>query len=354
VVQLIEGVLSQSQRDSLEIEDFIFHIIDPDADERVIFLDEVDLHAKQRDFFLARLKDIAEGTQYKFLEDAVHLKKPCVEIVNTPSQFIELSRNITTDFAGRHKGQMSAGVFVIATVKYLVTANNWQKLVFLVKMDKRPSFSYSYKLKDGKRVASMSEIENALSEAKSAIQKSALIDISDVFAWDVLALDQIKKPLLGEYYQGFLGVTERQSDSSLTRNTHSTVKKWARKLTREQIPEDQDALDYIGRAFNYLVDHDTFVTDDFINAVVKDDNHDRKASLKSLLREDLATAGINGQTFRPQAGSIAKKEKKQVYKTEEGVIIIFEGDKTTVGLSTKDLGNNRKRITIETGNLIIE
>jgi len=58
VVQLIEGVLSQGQRESLEIEDFIFHIIDPDADEdkRVIFLDEVNLHAKQREFFSSQIK----------------------------------------------------------------------------------------------------------------------------------------------------------------------------------------------------------------------------------------------------------------------------------------------------------
>jgi len=356
VVQLIEGVLSQGQRESLEIEDFIFHIIDPDADEdkRVIFLDEVNLHAKQREFFLARLKEIAEGTQYKFLEDAVHLKEPCVEIVSRSDRFIELSRHITQDFSGRHKGQMSPGVFVIATVKYLVAAGNWQKLVFLVKMDKRPSFSYSYKNENGRLVAAMSEIENALSEAKSAIQKSALIDVSNVFAWDVLAFDQIKKPLLGDYYKGFLGVIERQEDSYLTRSAHITVKKWARKLTKEKMPENEDAFGYSGRAFNYLVDHDAFDTDEFINAVVRDDDPERKAILKNQLREELASAGISGQRFRPQPGSISTKDKKQVYKTEEGVIITFEGDKAAVGLTTENIGNNRKRIIIETGNLIIK
>jgi hypothetical protein len=119
------------------------------------------------------------------------------------------------------------------------------------------------------------------------------------------------------------------------------------------MPDNEDALGYIGRAFNYLVDHDTFVTDDFVNAVVRDNNPDHKGTLTSKLKAELAEAGISGQTFRPQAGSILKKDKKQVYKTEEGVIITFEGDKATVGLSTKDLGGNRMRITIETGNLVI-
>lgn len=143
--------MSQVQRDSLEIVDFIFHIIQPDADEenRVVFLDEVQLQEKQRAFFLARLREIAEGTQYLFKPDAVHLKEKCQEVINAPSRFVELSRQITRDFSERHEGQMSPGVFVVATVSYLASAYNPQKLIFLVKMDKRPSFSYSYREEAG-------------------------------------------------------------------------------------------------------------------------------------------------------------------------------------------------------------
>jgi hypothetical protein len=94
------------------------------------------------------------------------------------------------------------------------------------------------------------------------------------------------------------------------------VFKLIRIRTKEQIPENEDALGYSGRAFNYLVDHDTFDTDEFINAVVRDDDSDRKAALQNRLREELANAGISGQRFRPQPGSIRTKDKKQVYKTE--------------------------------------
>lgn len=49
----LDGVLSQAQRESLEIVSFIFHIIDADAgeDEDVIFLDEVQLQAAQKSSF---------------------------------------------------------------------------------------------------------------------------------------------------------------------------------------------------------------------------------------------------------------------------------------------------------------
>ena len=61
-----------------------------------------------------------------------------------------------------------------------------------------------------------------------------------------------------------------------------------------------------------------------------------------------------GNVFALSQDRLATKDKKQVYKTEEGVIITFEGDKAAVGLTTESIGNNRKRIIIETGNLIIK
>lgn len=356
MAQQLEGVLSQVQRDSLEIVDFIFHIIQPDADEenRVVFLDEVQLQEKQRAFFLARLREIAEGTQYLFKPDAVHLKEKCQEVINAPGRFIELSRQITRDFSERHEGQMSPGVFVIATVSYLAAAHNPQKLIFLVKMDKRPSFSYSYREENGRRIAVVTEIENALNETKTAIQKCALIDVSDVFAWDVLAFDRVRKPLLSDYYKAFLGVVERMEDSALTRQAHGVVKKWARNLPAETVPPGEDAHSYAGRSLNYLKDHDLFDTNDYLNAVVRDENAERKAEMLELLREELARAGVAGQQFRPRPESLGSKDKKQVYQTAEGVTIIYEGDRAAAGLRIEDAGEGRSRIVIETNRLAIK
>ncbi|MDP2102685.1 MAG: nucleoid-associated protein [Methylotenera sp.] len=354
--QMLEGVLNQAHRESLEIVEFIFHIIDPDAEDgqEVVYLDEVQLQARQKAFFLERLKEAAEGTQYIFKPDAVDLKSKCLAMAENPENFIEISRQITQSFSGHHEGQMSGGVFVIASVRYLTSANNWQKLIFLIKMDKGSSFSYKYTEVNGKRIAVMSEIENALNETKAAIQKSALVDVSNIFAWDLLAFDRVKKPTIGEYFRGFLGVTERQQDSVLTKAAHAIVKKWAKRLDNEQMPEGEDALGYIGRALNYLTDHDSFDTEDYLNAVIRDENVERKALLSISLREELANAGVAGQTFTPKPNSLPGKDKKQVYQTAEGVIVTFQGDKDAAGLTIVDLGNDRKRIIIETGSITIK
>jgi len=351
--QPIEGVLGQAQRDSLEIVDFIFHIIDPDAadEDRVIFLDEVQLQDKQKNFFLERLQDVAEGTQYVFQDDAVHLKEKCEQILASPGDFNEVSRQITRDFAGRHKEQMSAGVFVIAVVTYQATSQLRKKLILLVKMDKRPSFSYTHRMQGTRRVAVMTEVPNALSETKAAVQKSAVIDVTDQFAWDVLAFDRVKRPRLSDYYKAFLGVTERQQDSEWTRIAHATVKKWVKKLTPEQMPPGEDVFTYTGRAFNYLQDHDTFDTDGFLDAVVRDTDGERKLAMQTLLREELATTGVAGQSFSPKPSSLPKKDVKQTYRTAEGVVITFEGDKVAAGLSIQTTANGGKRIIIETTSL---
>lgn len=349
----LDGVLNQAQRESLEIVDFIFHIIAPDADEgdEVIFLDEVQLQAKQKKFFLDRLREIAEGTQYVFKQDAVHLKEKCEQLTGAPGRFVELSRQITTDFAGRHQGRMSAGVFIVSVVKYLATAHNWQQLVLLVKMDKQPTFTYSYEEREGRRIAVVDEVPNSLNENKSAVQKSALIDASGQFAWDVLAFDRVKKPGLSDYFRGFLGVTERQQESVLTRAAHAEVRKWAKKLPADKLPPGEDLNTFLGRSLNYLNDHDTFETDDYLNVVIRDEDAVRKAELIQSLRDALAEAGVAGQQFRPQPGSLRDSDRKQVYKTLEGVTISFEGTQEAVGMNIEQLGAGRIRITIETNRL---
>ncbi|PRD70482.1 hypothetical protein C6P61_00525 [Malikia spinosa] len=352
----IEAVLSQAQRDSMQMESFIFHIIEPDEAEQqqVLFLDEVQLQNRQKEFFLARLREVLAGTQYVFKPDSVHLKEKCEQLVAAPEDFNQLSRQITSDFADRHGIQMSGGVFVVSTVRYLAAANEWKKLVLLVKMDKSASFSYSRTEVNGRWVAVVNENPNSLSESKAAIQKSAVIDAQGHFAWDVLAYDRVKAPRLGDYYKAFLGVEERQQDSVLTRNAHSTVRKWAKQLSAELIPPDEDAHTYTGRALNYLRDHTSFDTAAFIDAVVRDENVERKQALQSQLQDALVAAGVAGQTFSPQPNSLPSRERKQKYQTAEGVTITFEGDKDVAGLRIEHLANGGSRIIIQTSKLDLQ
>ena len=352
----LESTLNASQRQSLEILEFIFHIIELEdgRDEKIEFLDEVALHQKQKAFFLARLKDVLEGTQYEFLPDAVFLKEKCEQLATQTSEFNALSRQISGEFARVHRNQMSEGIVVVSVVRFLLDANNWKSLILLVKLDKSASFSYSRKVVNGRQVAVMNEIPNALAESKNAVQKSAVIDAEGCFAWDVLAYDRRTKPRLTDYFKAFLGVTERRPDSELTRMSHSTVRKWAHALSKAELPENEDAASYIGRSMNYLKDRDQFETESFIDTVVRDEDPQRKQALAAKLRDALASAGIAGQQFTPQPGSLKPSERKQQYITEEGVLITFEGSKEAVNLRTYMTEDGQTVVTIKTKGLTLK
>lgn len=334
-----ESVLTDVQTADLEIEHFIFHVIHPDQpDAPVTFLDEVVLTGEQKEFFTDRLRNAASGSQYLFMPDAVSLKEKCQQLLTDRDAFIEISRQITQDFAGHHTGNTANGVLVIAIVKTLVANNQHIRLVFLVKLDHKDVYQYTLEQQAGGQRAVMHKIANSLVEDKAAVQKSALIDVSDVFAWDVLAAERRPKPdgEIWGFYKAFLGVQLREDASTLTRKTLSVVRKWARGLNETDMPEGEDVNTYKNRAIRFLEDSDQFDTERFLDLVVRDEvNAERKLRVKQSLGEQLAEAGIAGQTFRPQPNSLLKKAKRMVYETVEGVRIQFEGSREEKGITIR-------------------
>lgn len=349
------SVLSKGQIDTLEIQDFIFHIINTEGDEeKTIFLDSVVLAPAQKKFFLDRLKDCARGTQYCFKAGVVDsLKDKCEKFVANNAGFLDTSINITKSFSQLHAGTASDGLFVVAKVNYLSSPDDVKSLLFLVKLDKTATLTYSYKEVNGVKVAIINEVPNALSESKRAVQKSALIDLSDTHVWDVLAYDRVDVELT-EYFKRFLGVIPRKTAAVQTIDALRTVQTWAVHLAPNLLPEGEDSTTFIHRSFSYLDSTDEFDTDKYINAVVRHDKPEIKKMLCDELHDRLAKSGIAGATFKPTPGSLSRKDRKTTYETEEGVVITFQGDRTTAGISRKVLPDGREAITIVSNKISVK
>jgi len=360
MTQLIESTISDRQKDSFIIADFIFHIIDVEnqtENDGVVYLDDIALNERQKVFFLDRIKDATSGTQYVFATPQVSLKRRIADLENPELglTFNNFSRLVTEDFANKHSGNMSSGIFVVCKVHYQLSENGEQgKFIFLVKMDKQSSFKYSFIERDGRRIAQIEENDNSLGERKDTIQKSALIDISNQYQWHALAYDRTKKPDLSEYFRDFLGVNARQTNTLLTRKTHHAVKVWAKSLPIECFPDGEDANTLSGRSLNYLCDNAAFDTDAFIDTVVRDVDENRKRAVCQSLRNALVAEGIAGQTFSPQPRAISRKDRKQVYLTEEGVTIFYEGPSDAANIVVNKSDDGSATITIKTNRLIIK
>ena len=337
-----ESVLNDNQIESLGIQKLIFHVInvDGEGEDRVIPLDEVALDDDQKKFFLDRIRSVAKGVQYDFIPNNVTTKNSCNTLLTEPENFRKTSIELTHAFASHHKGNMSSGVFVTSIVQTVFTAGRPIQMIFLAKFDHRNVYQIVVRAKqngDGNEVV-MQKIADNLVEDKSAIQKSALIDISESFSWDVLA-DERKLKSSGEvtdYFKGFLGAQLKEVASVLTVRAVQSVRKWAYALEEENLPDGEERGNYRARAVSYMQTQDEFDSDGFIEAVVKDTDPVRREAVKASLKATLEEAGLTNQKFQPKPASLPRTDKKQVWKTAEGLTLEFSGESTDFGLKVEE------------------
>ncbi len=327
-----ESALTVAEKDSLEITHFIFHIIIAGEDEPE-YLEEVEIDVAQKQFFKDRIIDASSGTQYVFTgPEQNNLRTSCVQILDDPgTNYLTESKKIAASFLGHHSGRMSDGVLIISRIT-IVKNDQLVPMVSLIKMDHQRVLQYSLEDTDVGRRAVIEEITNSFVEDKSAMQKVALIDIGKQYAWDVIARERGAAEGVAEYFRRFLGTTERESASVLTKKAVQAVRNWA-VLFRQDLPDDMDPTLVKSRAVTYMNTHDTFNTDSFLEMLVSDDDQERKAQNLRSLREHLEAEGIAGQTFATRPAVLTRSVTRNKYSTEEGVKIEFDGAATARGVS---------------------
>lgn len=326
-----ESVLTTADKDSIKIEKLIFHIILKDQ-VAPIFLDKVIITENQQKFFKARLSDAAQGRQHVFFTES-SLRPKVVEILSADDDnFVRLSKEIAHQFKLAHTNNTSDGVFIVS-----VASIENRKLLFLVKIDHKTIYQYHL---EGTQ-ALLQEVKNTFSEDKSAIQKVALIDISDRVSWDVLTTDRGARGAdnyITQYFRKFLGVNPRETDTDLTRKALGAARRWAM-LNKVSIDPKQEVSLYKNRAKGYLLNHDRFDTTEFIEAVIQDPDTNRREALKSSFHTFLQNEGIAGQTFTPKSNAIPSSVSKNIRKTAEEVKIEWEGEPKDHGVDIPNTAN---------------
>lgn len=338
-----EKSLTDLQIQSLSIKKLIFHVINVEVEEtnRVKELDELELDEEQKNFFLERIRSVASGIQYDFIENAEHTLNPCKQLLSNEAAFRKNSIVLTQGFASYHKKNMASGVFVVAIVETSYSDAEQIKLVFLAKLDHRNVFQIIVKAnEDGLgNHAVMQRVVDTLVEDKSAIQKSALINLdNDKYNWDVLA-DERRLNAKGEitdYFRDFLGVSLKEVASVLTKRAVQTVNAWANSQELAELPEGEEKGNYRSRAVAYMDSNNVFELTNFLSTVIRDEaDEDRKLRMVKSLRDKLDEAGITNQKFQTRPNSLPKNLKIQKWKTSEGITLEFFGDARDLGIETR-------------------
>lgn len=343
-----ESVLTQDEKNSIEIQKIIFHIIIQD-DFKPHYLEEVVLTENQLTFFKNRLIDASQGTQYLFTDKTTsQIFKQCKLIVDSVEHnFLQASKTITAQFKSHHNKNTSDGVFIVA----LAQIKDKRKLVFLIKIDHK--IVYEYKQKGNK--ALLEEVKNTFIEDKKVLQKVALVDVSDHYSWDVLAFDRTEPTGITGYFKKFLEVKEKETPFKLTEKAISYTSQWA-VLKRKELDPAQDTSSYKARAVSYLNSHNVFDTNEFIDYVIYDENFERKEILVNSFNDYLIDKGIAGQTFTPNKDALTKKTKKNVRLTSEGLKLEWEGEPNVVNIKIPNSPDNNDglyHIIIKTSKITI-
>lgn len=326
-------MLTAADREQIRIEKLIFHIILKD-DLQPRYLNEVTITDEQRSFFRDRLSDAATGRQFVFLEGS-STKMKATELINCDNErFVELSKELASDFKSHHVANTNDGVLIVS-----VASIGERRLVFLIKFDHKTI--YQYQVQDNDK-ALLKKIQDTFSEDKSSIQKVALIDVGNTVVWDVLVTDVVARPdkdYITDYFKRFLGVVPRETDSDLTRRAMQLAFSWARE-NRKDLPGSQEIANYKSRAYAYLSGNATFDSDAFINFVVLDEDSERQATLRTSFKRKMEEEGLYGQSFILVHSALNRKTTKNVRETKEGIRIEWEGSANDVNYSVGERDEN--------------
>ena len=132
----------------------------------------------------------------------------------------------------------------------------------------------------------------------------------------------------------------------------SAARKWAAE-NKKDIDPHQEPSSYKNRGRDYLMNITLFDTDTYIDAVILDDDDNRRDTLKKSFRTYLENVGLAGQSFIPKKEALTPKEQKNIRQTAEGVKIEWMGDMSdnNIFIPNQPNQNGEFVITIKTSDI---
>jgi hypothetical protein len=347
-------VITQEMRDTITIYNFIYHILKTEVDT-VEYLTAVTLTKDQTKFFQDMIAESSRGTKYRFADKAhAPLYTQCSALlgnIHDDTIFLDESKSIAHNFKATHDKRMANGIVVVTTFSMVVNTQT-HNFVAIIKLDYKPVLQQIRDQSDPTKVT-FQEITDSLLEDKAAIQKRAIVDIGQSFDWDVIAVERGKSAskqdtdvAIGDHFKNFLSVSLLEDNSAVTRKAITHASKWAQKHTELASAEVKS------RVINFLDAHNeqNINMDDIRDLLCENTNPITKVMLTNSFNSYMDDVSLSGVQFTSKANSIPKSEKRTKVKTNKNVILQWEGEMTTSGI-TKEVKNGQTIFTIVADNI---
>lgn len=339
------GLLDDEALNALRIERMIFHVVGPEESD-LSLMDEVDLTSVE-DFFLERIRETNIGNRFKFIGPDQGVRPSLSTITSDPARFVAVSKHLAESFQTQHETVASKkGAFIVAVLSGLPS-----KVFALIKFDDLRVLRFRSEVgTDGRVKATVSEIDNTFQEDKKAMQKSALIVLSDE-GGDVAVFDRTNRQNITDYFRAFLGVKRLYTPEQATARLKTALDT---AFTKHQAEASDDVrLSWRERLYNATRTRKAVEPDDdfeVFGASVFGEFWQEKPFREAVSKE-LAREKISGESIIFEKRLFSKPTVRRV-KTRENVILRFPEDLTGVVVIIDKRADGSARITINTERII--
>jgi hypothetical protein len=301
---------------SLIIDQSVFHIVGP-RKEHFTLLEAFDA-TPYASFFLGRIRSVNGGNRYDFLSDAA-VRTKLSRIEDNAGTFQEESEQLAQAFDEGHRGSSAIGAFMLLALRC-----NTGRAFAMLKFEDEKVLSYAFATgASGRPKPTFGEIERTFVQNRNALQKSALIRLSD--DGDAICVSDRQNPARpAAYFEQFLGVRRLRTESELTKKLIEVTRQVARDHKGQLPPDAIAALSkrlYDASQSGASVDGEKI--EDWFRSIVgpiPDDSPVLKALNARLKRE-----GMAGESFVLEKGSMPAPRNRRV-ETVSGVRIVFPID----------------------------
>jgi hypothetical protein len=326
------SLLSKADIDKLRIDRFIFHVVQHGA-EMPILLDDTPIGTFEP-FFLDRVKETLSGNRFEFVKGSTTCDS-LRQIEADARRFVEVSKQLATDFHSRQDKRIKPGVLILMTLR---VPN--RRLYSLIKFDHEEVVAYDVV----KTRALLKEIANTFTKSADALHKSALIALKAT-GGDVVVVDRTVRADITEFFKGFLKVRRKFNTEEMTKELEAvvlaTVKEHQNELPGEITRRARDRL------YDLVQNRTVFDPSQFVSEYFGAHGSEE---LRATFDRRLERSGLEGESFRFDQKAI-EKPKLRKYRTVEGVKIEF-GDEARATVNIANKSDGSAVITVHTSKLI--
>lgn len=337
------GFFTEDELENLTIRRMILHVVGGDE-----FEPEEEQDVEHSEFFIDRIRDTDVASVHQF-SDLSATKRMAGDIAQGNITFQDAAQTLSREFARFHSGNAVDGAFFIFE---LDAGRVETKFYSLIKYDYREAIER--RNVDDRSL--LRRIVNAFIADKKAIQKSALIRVTDgVVSPDVAARDRARQsPDIGDYFARFLDVQRIRDNQQLTRDLVVALRKILESC--EDILPEGGVSRALATARTHLRERQVINEEAITDAITSAAGHPTSERTINRIQRDverkLKTAKLDGVAFNPDRSVLRKAPMRQL-KTTEGITLKYPDGNHGNLVTRLEQPNGGELITIRT-NMVTE